>query len=339
MKILSIETSCDETAAAVVESADSGEVKVLSHVFDSSLSEHIQTGGIVPEVAARSQLESIMPVLHQALLETGQEVDAIAVTQGPGLIGSLLVGVETAKALALTWNKPLVPVNHLLGHVYANWIRPQDVGDDWQPPRPPALALIISGGHTELVLLESHGQYQILGGTRDDAVGECFDKSARALGLPYPGGPEISKLANQFTGDKELAAKLLPRPLIHEDTLDTSFSGLKAAFVREVNQTSQEDKQKLAYALEGAISDILAKKVLAALERFPIETFLLCGGVAANQRLREQLSFVCQQKQVRFYVPDIIHCTDNAAMIGAAAVYNYQSMEPVDLRADPGLGL
>lgn len=345
MRILAIETSCDETAVGVVEQLPDNRVGVISHVFASSLLEHQQTGGIVPEVAARAQQSLMIPTLNQALEEAcggldqtttyaKEEIDAIAVTTGPGLIGSLLVGVETAKSLALTWDKPLIPVNHLTGHLYANWlVRKSD--PDWLPPTLPALGLIVSGGHTMLVLLKDHGQLEVIGQTRDDAAGECFDKCARALSLPYPGGPQLSRLAKDWTGSPTESTNLLPHPRLTDGSLDFSFSGLKAAFVR-LAQTDT-DKQKLSFALETTIAEVIEKQVIEALKRYPLKQFMLCGGVAANTVLREKLRQACEARGVRFNLPDIIHCTDNAAMIGAAAIYNYQVVETVGVKADPRL--
>lgn len=366
MKILAIETSCDETAAAVVEKQKSGLIRVLGEAVASSEAMHIKTGGIVPEVAAREQVVSIIPVIQETLKQTinhasnsvsqdqseltnwsKANLDAIAVTQGPGLIGSLLVGVETAKTIAWSWNKPLIPVNHLLGHIYANWIEKLEQKPDGQSqPLFPLLCLIVSGGHTELVLMKDHHDYMIIGGTRDDAAGECFDKCARILGLPYPGGPHISKLATNMSGThKHPDWQSLPRPLLHEDTLDMSFSGLKAAFVRQVKHLSQDNhlnqhtKQILAADLETAIAEVLSKKVSMALDSFNPKSFLLAGGVAANPTLRNHLEGVCQSHQIPFFKPPQKYCIDNAVMIGAAAIYRHKTINPVQLKVNPGLHL
>lgn len=305
MRILGIETSCDETAAAIVEDG----TKIISNVVASSQSMHARYGGIIPDKAAREQLKSILPVLQEALTKP---VDAIAVTIGPGLIGSLLVGVETAKALALAWNKPIIPVNHLVGHIYANWLGAT-------LPNLPALALLVSGGHTELILMKDHGQFKIVGSTRDDAAGECFDKCARLLNLGYPGGPAIEKAA--------LAGKItpLPRPMINEKGFDFSFSGLKTA----VANRRQENPQHLAFELQEAITDVLVAKTLLAAEKFKPKSILLAGGVAANRRLRTKFP------QPRF--PAVNLCTDNATYIASAAFFNYHPISISKIDADPGL--
>jgi len=362
MKLLAIETSCDETSIAVVEKLESGFVRVISHVLASSSKTHVKTGGIVPEVAAREQLTAIIPTLEQTLAKAisleentptenipnkklqawvETQIDALAVTQGPGLIGSLLVGVETAKTLAYAWGKPLIPVNHIVGHIYANWIETNQ--NQVSPPAFPLLALTVSGGHTNLIYFKSHQDYTIIGTTRDDAAGECFDKCARVLGLKYPGGPKISKLAAQLNRQTPPLNLKLPRPLLHEETYDVSFSGLKSAFVRQAHQLKQkkqlteEAQQELAYDLELAITEVFSKKVLKAIEEFQPKSFLLCGGVSANLRLRDSLKQLCEQKRTTFFVPDFDYCMDNAAMIGAAAIYHSQPIEPVELKADPSL--
>lgn len=338
MRILSIETSCDETAVAVVEKTEPA-IKVLAETVASSLADHITTGGIVPEVAARRQLEFIIPTLITTLKKAGAEssMDAIAVTYGPGLIGSLLVGVETAKTLSYAWNKPLIPVNHLLGHVFSCFLERDN------PPEFPALALVVSGNHTDFLLMSSPTKYQLIGQTRDDAVGECLDKCARALGFPYPGGPHIQKLSLQY--QRTSKTRLLPRPLYQEATLDTSFSGLKAAFVREVmaqggtEKLTLSDKQILAFELQQAIVDVLIKKINLASERYKFKSLLFSGGVAANLALRQACQQIAADQSINFFTPEIKYCMDNAAMIGAAALYNNYPINPVELKADPGLQL
>lgn len=396
MLILGIETSCDETAAAVVEDG----TKILSNVVASSSDMHIKTGGIIPEIAARQQVRSIIPVIEEALkkgcgweLRSGLRtsikdeeitqlipnskltthnphppIDSIAVTVGPGLIGSLLVGVETAKTLSYLWKKPIIPVNHLVAHIYANWI---DTSGRWTvdsgqkkkrqitehrtlntehiTPQFPALALVVSGGHTDLVLMEDHpsassGQANIkwIGGTRDDAAGEAFDKTARLLGLPYPGGPAISKEAEIFLTTDNEPLTLFPRPLIGEKNYDWSFSGLKTAVLREVqyNPTSLKLRRaELAAQVQEAIVDSLVEKSIRALKQFKPRSFFLAGGVAANKRLREKFKSRIKDEilQVYFHVPQINLCTDNAAYIAAYAFYNYKPTDWRKIKADPGL--
>lgn len=325
MKILGIETSCDETAAAVVEDG----VRILSNVVTTSLPLHAQTGGIIPEKAAREQIRYIMPVIDRALKD--QKVDTIAVTVGPGLIGSLLVGVESAKTLSYIWKKPLVPVNHLIGHIYANWLHAVNIAF-------PAIALIVSGGHTDLVLLKDHTKLKWLGGTRDDASGEAFDKIGRLLNLPYPGGPAIEKMA--LDGDPE--AFHFPRPMIDSSDFDFSFSGLKTAVLREtqiIQQLKNTAIADIAASVQQAIIDVLIKKTLRAARIYRARSILLSGGVAANQKLRDsfQSSISDLKSSIKFFVPEKNLCTDNGAMIAAAAFFHYKELPWQKVRANPGL--
>lgn len=367
MKILAIETSCDETAAAIVENGQ----KILSSVVASSLALHQKTGGIIPEVAAREQIKCIIPVIEEAIsnkqyaicntkdvstiadplsLIASPPIDAIAVTYGPGLVGSLLVGIETAKALAYVWSKPIIPINHLVGHLYANWIdnniehRTKNIGK----PEFPALALVVSGGHTDLVLMKNHNDIKWLGGTRDDAAGECFDKCARLLGLGYPGGPAISAAAEQFIINHSPFAIRLPRPMLNEDNLDFSFSGLKTAVLRETENLKLKTLDKsvkssvlsaLAFELQEAICDVLVAKTLRAAEKYQVKSLLLAGGVSANSRLREkfQSSVFSLQSSVKLYIPPINLCTDNAAHIAACAYFHRQTIPWSKIAPDPGL--
>lgn len=338
MKILAIETSCDETAAAVVEKRDSEErVMVLSSVVASSLKLHVPTGGIVPEVAAREQAKYMVPAVQQVLEEAGLEVsavDALAVTYGPGLIGSLLVGVETAKTLALAWDKPLVPVNHVVAHLYACWI-----GETI--PAFPAVALAVSGNHTDLVLMQSHTDMRWLGGTRDDAAGECFDKCARILGFPYPGGPEISREAAKFNPNEHASQITLPRPLLHDNSLDFSFSGLKTALKRQVDHVEQVEQvvQEMVYEVQEAITDVLVAKLERAVERYSPASVLVAGGVAANTRLREKVQNLSDAYQIPLFIPPVKLCTDNAVTIGAWALFHPTPLPPEKVHANPGLAV
>lgn len=325
MKILGIETSCDETAAAVVENG----TKILSNIVASSEKLHAKTGGIIPETAAREQLKTIIPVIDQALKKANikaEELDAIAVTSGPGLFGSLIIGVETTKSLAFAWNKPLVPINHLVGHIYANWL------ENSSPPKFPNLTLIVSGGHSELVLTTGHGKYQWLGGTRDDAAGEAFDKSARVLGLSYPGGPAIQKAANRV----EKMNNILPRPLANSNDFDFSFSGLKTAVVNLAENKKFSPKQinQMAAEIQEAIVDSLLNKTLKAAEKYSVKELLLAGGVAANSRLVEKTR---EKFTGKVHAPKPIFCVDNGAMIAAAAFFNYQEVPWEKVTADSGL--
>ncbi|MDP2720398.1 MAG: tRNA (adenosine(37)-N6)-threonylcarbamoyltransferase complex transferase subunit TsaD [bacterium] len=323
MKILGIETSCDETAAAIVENGS----KLLSNIYASSASIHTKTGGIIPEIAAREQTKSIIPVIQRAVFDAAgydrqaveadfvatkwarENLDAIAVTVGPGLIGSLLVGVEVAKTLAWVWDKPIVPVVHTLAHVYANWLSGQPF------PEFPTVVLTVSGGHTNLFLMEGHHSFRLIGETRDDTAGEAFDKIARFIGLSYPGGPAIQQLAQ--SGDPKRVA--LPRPMIASKNFDFSFSGLKTAVVRQAEAGSYK-KEDVAASTQAAIIEVLVTKTLRALKIYKVKSLLLAGGVAANQTLRSQLK---EKSPVPTYIPPIELCTDNGAFVASYAFYNY----------------
>lgn len=318
MKILGIETSCDETAASIVEDGR----EILSNVVSSSEAIHAKVGGVVPETAAREQLRYMLPVIEEATKDS--DYDAIAVTQGPGLIGSLLIGVETAKALAYAKKLPLIPVNHLVGHIYANWLNPEE-------PKLPAVVLIASGAHSDIVLMKDHGQFEYLGGTRDDAAGEAFDKAARLLGLPYPGGPAIDREAKSGTPGR----LKLPRPMIDEKTYDLSFSGLKTA-LRVLGQKESLHVPDAAAEIQEAITDVLVEKTIRATKDCQVESILLGGGVVANQRLREKLG---QKWPGQLSIPEVKLSTDNAAMIAAAAFYNHCPVNPLNLQADSSLSL
>ena len=333
MVILGIETSCDETAAAVLQK-QGDRVTILSNVVASSANLQAKYGGIIPEQAAREQIKSIIPVIEEALQASGcrqQDIDAIAVTYGPGLIGSLLVGVETAKTLSLVWNKPLIPVNHLIGHFYANWIN--------NHPAFPCLGLLVSGGHTDLVIFQDHNKYTYLGGTRDDAAGECFDKCARLLGLPYPGGPEISKLAKK--GDPTKFK--LPVPMRGSHDFDFSYSGLKTAVANIVNseQFTVNSKADLAASIEETIVKSLIEKVVKAIQKYNVDQIMVAGGVAANQKLQSDLRFKINDLRLKtkLHVPPPELCTDNAAMIAAAAFFQKPTKDPLKIQANPNLNL
>jgi len=339
MRILAIETSCDETAAAVVQNG----VNLLGSSVASSEELHQKTGGIVPEVAAREQVRSIIPVINEALGQVtslasdfSNLVDAIAVTSGPGLLGSLLIGVETAKTLAFAWQKPLVAVNHLVGHVYGNFVENAELlAKDIFP----AVVLVVSGGHTDLILMNNHRDFRWLGGTLDDAAGEAFDKAARILGLGYPGGPAISTAA----GERPLGApsqNKLPRPVINEPHFDFSFSGLKTALGTLVKQSptlTSNEVSGLALEFQEAVTDCLVTKTIKAARSFAAKSILLAGGVAANKRLREKLGKSAGNIPVFF--PEFRFCTDNAAMIGSAAFFNQKFVSWENLEPDSTLSL
>lgn len=354
MRILSIETSCDETSAAVVEN-NSSEISILSSVIASSSELHKTSGGIIPENAARAQLEYILPVVLQTLFESqgkkfydlknqhslGMEylsttIDAIAVTQGPGLIGSLLVGIETAKMFASVFNKPIVPVNHLLAHLYANFISPS------LPRNPfPFIGLIVSGGHTDLLYFEKHGTYRWLGGTRDDAAGEALDKIGRILNLPYPAGPEIEKKA-KLAREKTIK---FSRALKSSDDFDFSFSGLKteaARYIQKHENLSDQDVAEICHAVQDSITDVLVHKTLKAAEQYTCNTILLGGGVSANEYLRNKFQQKIElegKEKMNIFFPDKIFTTDNAAMIGAYAALNFNPSPIQSIIASPELHL
>lgn len=353
MIILGIESSCDETAAAIVENG----TKILSNVVASSIEIHKKYGGIIPEQAAREQLKFIIPVIQEAIKQafhlsiypsTHLSIDAISVTIGPGLIGSLLIGLETAKTLSFAWKKPIIPVNHLIAHIYANFLHyPCLAGRQASSINFPALCLIVSGGHTELVLMKNPSQFQWIAGTRDDAAGECFDKCSRLLGLGYPGGPAIEKAAKKITlstiSNQQLAIKL-PRPMINEDNFDFSFSGLKTAVLNltKKNRPSYilNHKSLIAYEIQEAITDVLVVKTLKAAKKLKVKSILIGGGVAANQRLRDKFLFAIQQlinAPIKLFIPEKKFCTDNAATIASTAFYNYQPVSWQKLKPNPSL--
>lgn len=306
MRILAIESSCDETAAAIV--VDGRQIR--SNVIASQNELHAETGGVVPEVAARAHLRVLLPVVRQCLADAEtdwDEIDAIAATAGPGLPGALVVGFNAARGIAYARNLPLIPVDHIEGHVRANWLEQEGGGG---PPPLPALALVISGGHTELLLMDEAGVLHRLGGTRDDAAGEAFDKVARLLGLAYPGGPEISKLAATAT---ERSFRL-PRAWLRGND-DFSFSGLKTAALHAV-QAAAAPRAEIAWAFEESVADVLSKKAARVAEREGVASLLVAGGVAANRRIRQ---LVTERAPVPVFIPPPLLCTDNAAMIAAAA--------------------
>jgi N6-L-threonylcarbamoyladenine synthase len=309
MKILGIETSCDETAVAVV--ADGREI--LSSLIASQVDIHARYGGVVPEVASRQHLLAILPLLKQAMAETKvdwPDLDAIAVTHGPGLAGSLLVGVSVAKSISLSRNLPLIPVNHLEGHIYANWLLGKT--GDTAAPVFPLVCLIVSGGHSDIVLMSDHGRYTLLGRTRDDAAGEAFDKAARILGLGYPGGPAIDRAAREG-----VPTVTLPHAWL-KGTNDFSFSGIKTALMRMVKTGEIASKPDTAASFQEAIVDVLVTKTAEAAKQYRVQQVLLAGGVAANSRLRQRMIEV---SPVPVLIPPPIFCTDNAAMIAAAAYF------------------
>ncbi len=331
--ILAIETSCDETAAAVVKNGRD----VLSNVIASQVDLHTQFGGVVPEIASRKHIETINQVITRALDDAGMSLDemtAIAVTYGPGLVGALLVGVAEAKAMAWAAKKPLVGVHHIEGHIAANYIEHPDLA-------PPFVCLVVSGGHTNLVIVRDYGEFEIIGRTRDDAAGEAFDKVARAIGLGYPGGPKIDKAAR----DGDRYAVKFPRAKVSGNPYDFSFSGLKSAVLNTINHAKMTGEEinvaDLAASFQETVVDSLATRAMDAVREYGLDTLAIAGGVAANTALRSRLESDCEREGIRFLYPSPLLCTDNAAMIGAAAYYEYEkgTRHGWDLNAIPYLKL
>lgn len=331
--ILAIESSCDETAAAVVKNGRT----ILSNVINSQIAIHTEYGGVVPEIASRKHIENINPVIRKALDDAGvtlEDIDAIGVTYGPGLVGALLVGVAEAKALAFATEKPLVGVHHIEGHIAANYIENKEL-------EPPFVALVVSGGHTHLVKVNDYGKFDIIGRTRDDAAGEAFDKVARAIGLGYPGGPKIDKVAKE--GNPEAIA--FPRAQVDDAPYDFSFSGIKSAVLNYINSAEMKgesiNKPDLAASFQKAVVDALVSRAIRLTKESGMDRLAVAGGVASNSALRKALKEECGKNNIRFYSPSPIFCTDNAAMIGVAAYYEYidGTRHGYDLNAVPNLKL
>lgn len=330
-RILGIETSCDETAAAVVSD---GRV-IESNVVASQVDLHAQYGGVFPELASREHVKAIHPIINEALRQAHvdiQDIDAIAVTQGPGLAGSLVVGLNMAKGMAVATGKPLIGINHMEGHIYSAWLYPANTSPH-QPPRFPLMALLVSGGHSELVLINDHLDYQRLGGTLDDAAGEAFDKIARLLDLPYPGGPSIQKAS---AAGKDTAFTF-PKAML-EDTWDFSFSGVKTAVLRTVEALQAEERplpiEDLAASFQAAVADVLVEKTLMAAKEHKVREIIVAGGVSANKRLREK---ILAESKYPVHIPPLSLCTDNAAMIAGAGYYHYirEDFSPFDIDVLP----
>ncbi|MCA1024260.1 tRNA (adenosine(37)-N6)-threonylcarbamoyltransferase complex transferase subunit TsaD [Halobacillus litoralis] len=329
--ILAIETSCDETAVAVVKN----ETELMTNVVASQIESHKRFGGVVPEIASRHHIEQMTITLQQALDESGMtidDMDAIAVTEGPGLVGALLVGVNAAKSLAFAKQKPLVGVHHIAGHIYANRLE-----KEFQFP---LLALVVSGGHTELVLMREHGSFEIIGATRDDAAGEAYDKVARTLKLPYPGGPHIDRLAHE--GEETID---FPRAWLEDGSYDFSFSGLKSAVINRLHKAKQRGEElkaeDVAASFQASVVDVLSTKALRAAEEYGVKQMIVAGGVAANKGLRKALEEKFENSEAELLIPPLHLCTDNAAMIAAAGAvaFNQGHRSGWDLNANPGLDL
>lgn len=333
IRILAIESSCDETASAVVLNGR----EVLSNIIYSQIALHTEYGGVVPEIASRKHIEKINQVIEASLEEAKvslDDIDAIAVTYGPGLVGALLVGVSAAKALAFAKNKPLVGVHHIEGHISANYIENKDL-------KPPFACLVVSGGHSHLVVVEDYGKYRILGRTRDDAAGEAFDKVARAIGLGYPGGPKIDRVSKE--GNPE--AIHFPRAKVDGNDYDFSFSGLKSAVLNYINQMEMKGEKinvpDVAASFQKAVVDVLIDHSMDAVKGLNLNKFAIAGGVASNSSLRNAFEERCKSEGIEFYHPSPVYCTDNAAMIGVAGYYEFinGSRSGYDLNAIPALKL
>ena len=331
--ILAIESSCDETAAAVVKNGR----EVLSNVISSQIALHTLYGGVVPEIASRKHIEKINQVIESALSESGMllgQMDAVAVTYGPGLVGALLVGVAEAKAIAYVKGIPLIGVHHIEGHIAANYIENFDL-------EPPFICLIVSGGHTHLVVVKDYGQFDIIGRTRDDAAGEAYDKVARAIGLGYPGGPKIEQLAKK--GNRK--AIVFPRAKVEGAPYDFSFSGVKSAVLNHLNHAKmmgeEVNQADIAASFQEAVVDVLVTKAILAAKEYGYKRLAVAGGVASNAALRDALQAACTKEDIQFYYPSPVFCTDNAAMIGVAGYYEFRKgmRHGLDLNAVPNLKL
>lgn len=331
--ILAIESSCDETSAAVVKDGR----EVLSNIIATQIDTHTKFGGVVPEVASRMHIESVDAVVKEALNKAGvtmDDIDAVGVTYGPGLVGALLVGLQYAKGLAYASKKPLIGVNHIEGHICANYIQHKDL-------KPPFVSLVVSGGHTFIVHVKDYDKYEVIGQTRDDAAGEAFDKVARAIGLGYPGGPKIDKLAKE---GNPLALKF-PRANFHEDTLDFSFSGLKSAVLNYLNKAKMKEEEvnraDVAASFQHAVVEVLKDNVFLTCKKKNLDKIAIAGGVASNSALREALIEEGNKRGIKILFPDPVLCTDNAAMIGAAAYFEMMNNKKskLDLNAKPNLKL
>ena len=333
IKILAIESSCDETSAAVVVNGR----KVLSNIISSQIAVHTKFGGVVPEVASRKHIEVISEVVDEALSKAGlslKDIDAVGVTYGPGLVGALLVGVQYAKGLAYSLGKPLIGVNHIEGHISANFIQYEDL-------KPPFVCLVVSGGHTFIVYMKDYGKFEVMGQTRDDAAGEAYDKVARAIGLGYPGGPKIDELSKE--GDEN--AIKFPRANFHEESLDFSFSGLKSAVLNYLNKMEMKKEEinraDVAASFQKAVVDVLVTNAMKACAIKKVNKIAIAGGVASNSALRRAMIYAGNKKSINVMFPEPVLCTDNAAMIGSAAYFEYIKgvTAPLDFNAVPNLKL
>jgi len=346
MRILGIESSCDESAIALLE-IKSNKIKILKNIISSQVNIHKKYGGIVPEVAARYHAENFFPILKKAKIDF-KKIDKITVTYGPGLITSLMIGVELAKAMAYVYKKPLIPVNHIEAHIYSNWLSHPELfsSADGVPlcgdkKTFPALAVVISGGHTQIFLMKNYGQYKLIGQTLDDAVGEAYDKVAKILGLGYPGGPIVSNRAKKYSGPDNLN---FPRPMLNTKDFNMSFSGLKTAVLykaRAEKKWTEKKINKYCFSFQQAVINVLTHKIIGAAKEYKVKNILLGGGVSANQELRSALKNKAKQLKIKTYFPEIKHTGDNAAMIAIAGYFNRKKAKKnyFDLSADANLTL
>ena len=344
MYILGIESSCDETAASIIKvDRKTGRVIVLSNIISSQIEIHKKYGGVVPEVAAREHVLNVLPVINEALEKanvTEKEIDLIAVTKGPGLITSLITGIETARTLSFAWQKPVLEINHIEGHIYSNFINLE------KPLKFPAIILTVSGGHTNLILMDKNQKIKIIGETLDDAAGEAYDKGSKMLGLGYPGGPLVAQAANEFKKTNKITDIVLPRPMLNASNFNFSFSGLKTALLYTLQKDKNWKKRinEYCFAYQEAIIEILIKKTIKAAKRYEAKTIMLSGGVSANEELRNKMreAVKIDFPKVTFLIPEKQYTTDNAAMIATAAAFlvNKRKVTPFSkLKADPSLQL
>lgn len=336
MRILGIESSCDESAIALLN-INKGEVKIEKNIVSSQINIHKQYGGIVPEVAARHHAENFFPILKESKIDLNK-IDNIAVTYGPGLITSLMIGLELAKTLAYTLNKPLIPVNHIEAHIYSNWLSYPEL---FSKKIFPSLAVVVSGGHTQIFLMKDYGKYKLIGQTVDDAVGEAYDKVAKILDLGYPGGPIISQRANQYKGKDNLE---FPRPMKYTKDLNMSFSGLKTAVLYKVRAEKKWTDNKIneyCFSFQEAVIDVLTYKIIKAVQKYNIQNILLGGGVSANRELREALKIKAEELKIKTYFPELKYTGDNAAMIAITGYFNRSKARKnnFSLMADANLSL
>ncbi len=336
MRILGIESSCDESAIALLE-IKNNKVKILKNIISSQVNIHKKYGGIVPEIAARHHVENFFPILKEAKINF-KKIDNIAVTYGPGLITSLMIGVELAKTLAYVYQKPLIPINHIEAHIYSNWLSHPEL---FNKKTFPALAVVISGGHTNIFLMKNYGQYQLIGQTVDDAVGEAYDKVAKILNLGYPGGPIISKRANNYKGEDDLN---FPRPMMYAKDFNMSFSGLKTAVLYKARAEKNWNKKKIdkyCFAFQNAVVDVLTHKIIKAAQEYKVKNILLGGGVSANNELRVALKTKADKLGIKTHFPKLKHTGDNAAMIAMAGYFNKKRAKKnnFSLMADANLEL